>query len=687
MNSKQLISTICTASLIAGILVTTKGSFGQSAPSHTLGSCVNTPRLYANNVLAPTCGNGQCAVVIKDGKLFRDGISWVPKGVVLTGFVAPKEILKGTFQSARDRYDCEFLDALVDNGVDAIRINVSVPGLHPSLEIKDESGNIVSVDKAAYKNDILLAIKDAQSRNLVVILTMMTNAVTGLPKNEVEQSPGPQTAQALKNISESFVRDDKSIVLSLFNEPTYRANLTDVTVAPATWQKWKNATQILIDAVRAKNAKNVLMVSGINLSRVWKDNAQMLSDPLSQLMYDIHPFPSDSGRVSEEGQPKIDYYTTGQIEKWLGGWCDDKVCLASASFTGGGPNPDTSNCYDGAFLPPGALSTPAGVSSPEIMKAFVNYFSQRQIGTLIFAGDWNHRFFRKLGDLRQLTSYEGFTRCIDSSALDAGPGELMRETWLSTLHLAADKSEVYGSEVVQLSWSSTLGQCSLDEFNLASSARVVKAIASSGSQSVLLKGSSLRFTLMCVGEFGSEKKQTVLINAHDAKPEIGNFSSQFIGPILAGSAEYLKWETINAASCDMASVDAVGAIVNAVNLAGKIIIAPSQTKTFTLRCQNKDKSAGVSKTLEVKVLFPPKIMFFTAQTRKPVSGGIQQFISWESQNSAYCRLMRGDTGTLTTVSTQGQEQIRPYASKPFILSCYNQSGTLSTTKALKITIQ
>jgi hypothetical protein len=75
---------------------------------------------------------------------------------------------------------------------------------------------------------------------------------------------------------------------SLFNEPRLKDDA-------ASWQIWKNGGpgvvghQQLVNEIRATGATNVLVAEGLRVGKSFK-NSPLLSDPLGQMAYGIHPY-------------------------------------------------------------------------------------------------------------------------------------------------------------------------------------------------------------------------------------------------------------------------------------------------------------------------------------------------------------------------------------------------------------
>lgn len=367
----------------------------------------------------PTCGGGRCAIRVRQGRLERDGQAWVPKGAVVTGFVAPAAYLGGVYAQARAAWGPSLLTALRALGADTIRFNVSVAALDPTNAMPD--GALDAPAKAAYLDSIKAAVDLVEQHGMNAMLTMQTGDVAGDPNEE--NRPGPATARAWRVLAPVFA-NDPAVVLIAFNEPGYGGAAT-IDTDPSPWLEWRAGFGLLVDAIRQSGASNVIVLDGLaTTSRVWRKNtdANLPSDPLGQLAFDIHPFPTDSSQHTKGGAAKLDYVQPADIDHWLDGWCDAHACAATAFFTGIGNDAETANCYDGR-----ADGGPP-VTSPEIVRTFANHFASKGIGLMLFAADWKNRVFEDPSAASPApTTFAGFKDCGGPKRM--GPGAAMKALW------------------------------------------------------------------------------------------------------------------------------------------------------------------------------------------------------------------------------------------------------------------
>lgn len=388
----------------------------------------------ASEVVAPApgtvaCKPGRCTVGLAGRQLTRDGRPWIPKGVVITGHIAPEGYIRGVYAKAREAWGPRLLRQLQDAGVDTLRFNLSLAGLDPKNAMPD--GAMTPARKAQYLAQIVAAVDLAEQYGMNSLVTLTNGQPSGDPDSE--GAPGEQAGRAWSVLAPALA-GRTSVFLNAFNEPGFRG-AERVDEDPSPWQRWRAGYQPMVDVIRQAGSRQVIVLNGIGASKVWRGNtdANVPKDPLGMLAYDVHPFPTDSGQRRKGGSRKLDFYRSADIDHWLGGWCDRHACIASAFFTGVSNNAEKGKCYDGQKGLDGAPRT------PDLAREFIDYFLQRRIGVLVFAGDWPNRMFDRPGHPgARLTSFEGFTQCRDS-ARATGPGEMLRESW-SRLHRGTDEA-------------------------------------------------------------------------------------------------------------------------------------------------------------------------------------------------------------------------------------------------------
>lgn len=363
------------------------------------------------------CAPPRCAVRVQGRGFTRDGQPWTPKGAVITGFVAPEGYSRGVYAKARQLWGDQLLGQLRAVGVDTVRITVGAAGLDPQNPMAD--GKMDPARKRAYLADIVAAVALAERHGMVSIVNVTTGDVTGYSRSE--ETPGPEAARAWEVLAPALA-NRPSVVFDAFNEPGFGGG-TRIDDDASPWRAWRTGYQLMVDTIRKSGARNVIILDGISVSRVWRRNADdnIPKDPVGQLAFDIHPYPTDASLSTKGGKPKLDYFRTTDVDRNLDGWCDRHACVATEFFSGVSRNPDKANCYDSRSA--------TGAASPRLVRDFLAYFRERGIGVFVFTGDWAHRLMDHPGERgARLTSFAGFSQC-NSGDKNSGPGELFSEHW------------------------------------------------------------------------------------------------------------------------------------------------------------------------------------------------------------------------------------------------------------------
>jgi endoglucanase len=234
-----------------------------------------------NHTIADAMAAGE--VTVQSGTLMRDGKAWIPEGVVLVGFAAPPVALEkkdarrpkvaellGEVMEARKHYGPKMLDAIRQFGADVIRFQVSQPGLDPNSPIYSK----------AYVEDIIQGVKLARAHGFSVIVCLHHGRRSGMRQARL---PDAATVRAWLNIAPAF-SNDQGVIFNLFGEPGgVREN------TPKNWERWRVATQPVVDAVRSTGAKNAILVDGIRGARIL-EGAPKLQDPVDRIIYGVHPY-------------------------------------------------------------------------------------------------------------------------------------------------------------------------------------------------------------------------------------------------------------------------------------------------------------------------------------------------------------------------------------------------------------
>ncbi len=210
-------------------------------------------RLTAHDAGAPGT-----AISVQGNQLMQNGQPFVPRGVQITGLVAPNSQLAGKYVAANAHFGAAELQQAIADHANLIRFQVSEFGLNPSDPLYDPN----------YVQEVQQGIELARSLGLNVIISLQAEAPAG---NEV-RCPLPDAGAATDwaELTTMFGNDD-GIMFELYNEPFPQPS-------SANWQTWLNGgsitaggtsctavgMQTLVNQIRAQGADNVIILPGLD---------------------------------------------------------------------------------------------------------------------------------------------------------------------------------------------------------------------------------------------------------------------------------------------------------------------------------------------------------------------------------------------------------------------------------------
>ncbi|WP_169788042.1 glycoside hydrolase family 5 protein [Caldimonas brevitalea] len=213
-----------------------------------------------------------------------NGKSWLPRGVMIRGFVAPPEFLRTTIPktyNGRLHYGQAELDAAKRFGADTLRFQIG----QPSLDVKSP------LYDATYVRDVIDAILLARRNGFVVNISMQDGWRSGEPN--IKPFATAHTVRNWDMLNEVFGQD-KGAIFELYNEPQARATA-------ANWKIWRDGSadesgpdapvgmQTLLDRLRERGSKNVIIVDGLDWANTL-EGVLPLADPLEKVVYAVHPY-------------------------------------------------------------------------------------------------------------------------------------------------------------------------------------------------------------------------------------------------------------------------------------------------------------------------------------------------------------------------------------------------------------
>jgi hypothetical protein len=212
---------------------------------------------------------------------------FIPNGVQIVGLVAPADIIRGNFRTAREHFGRqELLNALKWNA-NTIRFQVSQPGLDPQSPLYSQQ----------YLADLKRGVQMARDLGFVVIVSVQDqHGASG--DSITHKMPTEATRRALHTLCSAF-NSDGGVIYELFNEPALRPS-------PDNWRLWKSGgidpdggdqiigMQALIHDVRGTGSHNLLIVEGLLWGGTF-EGAPQIFDPDAKTVYGVHPYFGHSG--------------------------------------------------------------------------------------------------------------------------------------------------------------------------------------------------------------------------------------------------------------------------------------------------------------------------------------------------------------------------------------------------------
>lgn len=228
-----------------------------------------------------TCSNSSCSpgaavrgkVQVSGVRLLRDGVPWTPHGFVQIAFVAPPAAQTGVFLTAYQNYDPSEYAVMAALGADTVRMQVSQPGLDPSL------------NNPLFSKDFLTSVQNAvfaaRAAGLNVIVSVQDEEQSGEDPNKIADLPNCGTNRVWAELAPLF-KGDTGILFEMLNEPNRPAN-------PSNYALWESAMNTTISTIRATGATNVVVADGLNYA-LQLGGAPFLTDLAHEVAYAEHPY-------------------------------------------------------------------------------------------------------------------------------------------------------------------------------------------------------------------------------------------------------------------------------------------------------------------------------------------------------------------------------------------------------------
>lgn len=270
---------------------------------HLLRSCIAAmakpllfifPLLIGAPLLFAQVSASRPSITISGTRFLNHGKPWLAGGVNLrsiewaTSNAGKYPHAERQFVEAARHFGPKEIDAIRTYGANTVRLQVSQAGLDP------RSPEYVR----GYLKRIVKQVHQLQAAGLVVVLAMQWEGpATGV--SGLSSMPDASTSRAWAHLGPVFAHD-RSVLYELFNEPNMHKQHGKVVPLAQKWHVWSSDYQSLIDELRHLGARNVLLVDGMKWAKTLQ-GAPTLSDPLGQLAYAVHPYPSRGEPVTPAG--------------------------------------------------------------------------------------------------------------------------------------------------------------------------------------------------------------------------------------------------------------------------------------------------------------------------------------------------------------------------------------------------
>jgi endoglucanase len=280
-------------------------------------------------------------VAVAGRQLLRDGKPWIPHGFFQIAFAVPSAAFGITvngkapnpaFQIAYTYYSPSEYTEMRQAGADSVRMNIAQDGA--------DSDNKQYFDQQWFDTAIS-AVHAARAAGLSVIVSIQNEAQTGSAGSPL---PNEGTRHVWKRLARIFGHD-RGVLFELYNEPNLRPGSSPYQRPSAEdWAQWADAMNKALAVVRDLGATNVIVADGL-VSAQQLTGAPKLDDPLHQVAYASHPYPSGAteaiGAYNETAQAwdeKFGEFAKKEpviVTEWGPGYfCDSNAAQAVLNFLG-----------------------------------------------------------------------------------------------------------------------------------------------------------------------------------------------------------------------------------------------------------------------------------------------------------------------------------------------------------------
>ncbi len=236
-----------------------------------------------------------------------------------------------------------------------------------------------------------------------------------------------------------------------------------------------------------------------------------------------------------------------------------------------------------------------------------------------------------------------------------------------TLTFTANPTSIVRGQSSSLSWSSSLATSCIAGEGWGG----IKS--TSGTQSVS-PTETTTYDLVCSGAGGSiPRSVTVTVTEPTPAPTLTFTATP--SSITQGGSSTLDWSSGNASSCT-----ASGGWSGSKSLSNTQSVSPTQTTTYTLRCDGPSGSITRSATVTVTSAPAPIIVFFVADPEVIIRGQ-SSTLRWDTDNVTSCTASGGWSGSKSLSSTQS---VSPTQDTSYNLSCTGTGGTVNLAVSVEV---
>ena len=234
-------------------------------------------------VAAPLSTSG---IYVQGAHLMQNGEPFIPRGVQITGLVAPDADLAGKYIAAHQHFGAAEIAQAVADHANLIRFQVSEFGLNPSDPLYS----------AKYVSEVESGIALARAAGLDVIISLQAETPAGNETRCPLDDLGAATDW--QELAQQYA-GDPDVMFELYNEPGLPNSAAD-------WALWANGgvisngaggectavgVQSLVDEIRGLGADNVIILPGLAGEQTLA-GVPAITDPADptdpQLAYGIH---------------------------------------------------------------------------------------------------------------------------------------------------------------------------------------------------------------------------------------------------------------------------------------------------------------------------------------------------------------------------------------------------------------